>query len=134
MGGSKRYQESGGFDYQTFETIDTTSTGIKILKGVDGNSTTPMYSNTPYTMYASLDTKTNKIEKISVYRGPDGRKKNKDIDYGHKHTNPDGKIFPEDKIHVQEYNEEGVRSIIARKPSKKEKRIFFTALYGRRYA
>ncbi len=132
MGGTKRYQESGGFDYQTFETIGTAGNGIKILKKIGGKSTTPSYSNTPYTMYASLDDKMGKIEKVSVYRGPDGRKKSKDIDRGHVHTNPDGTVFLADKIHVQIYDENGVRSKIARKPSKKEKRIFFTALYGRR--
>ena len=132
MGGTKRYQEAGGFDYQTFEQIGTTSNGIKIIKEIGGNSTTPMYSNTPYTMYASIDSRSQMIEKISVYRSEKGRRKIKDIDLGHEHTNPDGRYFPADEIHVQIYDSNGIRSNIARRPSKKEKRIFMMAFYGRK--
>lgn len=132
MGGTKRYKGEGVFDYQTFETIGTAGDDIKILKKIGGKSTTPSYSHTPYTMYAAVDEKTGKIEKVSVYMGADGRQKIKDIDLGHMHRNPDGKIFPEDKIHVQIYDENGIRSKIARYPSKKEKRIFLTTLYGRK--
>lgn len=91
-----------------------------------------MNSNTPYTMYAALDTDKGFVKQISVYAGEDGRQKIKDIDFGHKHTNKNGTVFLENQIHVQVYDKNGVRSNDARKPSKKEKRLMKIALYGKR--
>lgn len=132
MGGTKRYQESGGFDFKTYKQIGETSNGIKILEKIgDKNTNTPMYSNTPYTMYAVLD-EHGIIKQISVYREENGRKKIKDIDFGHEHTNSDGTHFNKGEIHVQLYDGFVRLSDKARRPSKKEKRIMMMALYGRR--
>lgn len=133
MGGTKQYLQSGGFENQTFKQVGLTSNGIKILRKVDAeNSATPAHSNTPYTMYASKDNQKGIIKQISVYGREDGRQKIKDIDFGHEHTNPNGLYFSKKDIHVQIYDKNGKRSNIARRPSKKEKRIMMMALYGRK--
>lgn len=135
MGGSKTYLPAGGFTKKTYEQIGTTANGIKIIKRKDSNnSAAPAYSNTPYTMYATIDMKTNTVKQIAVYGGNDGRKRIKDIDAGHSHTNfvngKPVKYFDETEIHVQEYDEKGIRkSNIARKPSKKERRLIMIARY-----
>lgn len=135
MGGSKKYIDTGGFEEQTYKQIGTTSNDIKIVKKIgEDNSNTPMFSNTPYTMYAVLNSEDNILKQISIYGGKDGRQKIKDIDYGHEHTNINGNgmHFAKNEIHVQRYI--GMKRLTnqARKPSKKEKRIFMMALQGRR--
>lgn len=133
MGSSKWYKENGapGAEYKV---TGQTANGIKIVKAVDDNSQkTPLFSNTPYTMYASLKGDTGKVKQITAYgKGKDGRAKLKDIDIGHKHTNKsNGLRFRETDIHVHGYDENGVRSNEARRPSKKEKRLIMQALHGR---
>ncbi len=135
MGGSKKYLKSGGFTEQTFRQVGTTANGIKILaRKSDGGSSTPAYSNTPNTMYAKIDKNSGLVNQVTVYgNGKDHRAKMKDIDIGHPHTNPDGKLkFKKNEVHVQEYDKNGNRSNYARKPSKKELRLLMTALYGKR--
>ncbi len=136
MGGTKQYLSSGGFSEQTYKQIGTTSNGIKILGKVKGNnSATPGRSNTPFTQYAALDSKNGSLKQISFYGRENGRQKIKDIDFGHSHDNIiNGKIvksFKDNEIHVQVYDKHGIRSSIARKPSRKERRVFYTALSGR---
>ena len=127
MGGSKQYLESGGFKNQTYEQTEVTSNGIKILRKIGNKSSNlPMYSNTPYTMYASRDSESGALKQITVYGGKDGRQKAKELDWGHGH----GKI-KEGNIHVHRYVN-GKKDInYYRKPSKKEKRIVMMAIYGR---
>lgn len=137
MGGSKTYLPAGGFTEKTYKQIGTTANGIKIIKRKDSNnSAAPAYSNTPHTMYATINMETNTVKQIAVYGGNDGRKRIKDIDAGHDHTNfAEGKPlkkFKKNEIHVHEYDENGRRSNIARKPSKKERRLITMALYGRK--
>lgn len=131
MGGTKKFDDFGNLKEQTFKTVGITKNGIKILEKIDGGSASlPMYSNTPFTSYAAKDSDTSLLKQISVYGGKEGRKKIKDLDWSHKHTNPDGKTFPFGQIHVHIYNEKGKRSNYARKPSKKERRIVMMARYG----
>lgn len=134
MGGEKDLIESGGFKEQKFEHIATTTNGIKVLRAKSGDNKTPTYSNTPGTMYAKSD-RQGKVNQVSVYgRGGDGRGKMKDIEMGHNHRNKiNGKTvqrFKPQQIHVQEYSANGQRKSWARKPSKKERRIFMLARYG----
>lgn len=131
MGGTKQYIESGGFYKRTYEQIGTTPNGIKITKQIGAaNSTTPLYSNTPHTMYAATD-KRGTVKRITVYGRKNGRDRFKDIDLGHKHSNiADGKkvkTFTESDMHVHDYDANGVRNKIARKPSKKERRLIMMA-------
>lgn len=138
MGGTRDYLESGGFSQQKYTQIGTTPNGIKIL-GHNGasNTNTPARSNTPNTMYAKYNRKSNKIDQVSVYGGNAGREKIKDIDIEHAHENKIRinrkdkviKKFNESDIHVHEYIN-GVRSPMARKPSKKERRLLMEARYG----
>lgn len=137
MGGSKTYLLEGGFTEKTYKQIGTTANGIKIIKRKDSNnSAAPAYSNTPHTMYATINMETNTIKQIAVYGGNDGRKRIKDIDTLHEHKNHvNGKItkrFDYNDIHVHEYDENGMRLKIARKPSKKERRIIMIAQYRRK--
>ncbi len=127
MGGTKYYLETGGFSYYDFKTIGKTVNGIKILEKINGNnSSLPLYSNTPYTMYAIRDSKLKTLKQITIYSsGKDGRQKTKDLDWSHGH----GK-FSKGEIHVHIY-EEGKKLKYYRKPSKKERRIVMKALYGR---
>ena len=131
MGGEKKFQESGGFSEYEYKAVGMTKNGIKILEKVDGGSANlPIHSNTPFTAYAVRDSKTAELKQISIYGGPDGRQKIKDLDWSHKHTNPDGKVFLLGQIHVQTYKGISQHSKYARKPSKKEKRIVMIARYG----
>ncbi len=136
MGGSKQYNPDGGFSQQNYVQIGTTANGIKVvvLKDKNKNANTPLYSNTPSTAYAKIDVKSGMVEQISVYgNGVDKRSKLKDIDINHKHINPDKKLhFGVNDIHVHIYNDKGVRSKFARKPSKKERRLLMIARYGKR--
>lgn len=135
MGGSKKYNPNGGFTEQGYVQTGTTANNIKIIeqKGKNRNYNTPLFSNTPNTMYAKTDVKSGLIEQISVYgNGNEKREKLKDIDIGHSHTNPDKKFhFGANDIHIHAYKE-GVRSTYARKPSKKEKHLLMVARYGKR--
>lgn len=139
MGGSKDYLETGGFTVYKYEQIGVTANGIKIIEDPStDNTNTPMKSNTAYTAYAKYERDTQNVEQVSLYGGSDGRSKVKDIDFGHKHDNKQKrnkktiilKTFNENDIHVHQYVN-GKRSEIARKPSKKEKRIFMIARYGK---
>ncbi len=140
MGGSKDYLEDGGFSKYEYNHIGTTENGIKIINASKaGNTNTPMLSNTPYTIYAKESDKSGLINQVGVYGGIDGRQKIKDIDIEHHHNNTKKrnrkkvilKSFSENDIHVHEYD--GVRrSSIARKPSKKERRLLMIARYGKR--
>jgi hypothetical protein len=133
MGGSKKYNPDGGFSEQDYETIGRTANGIKIIELKNNkNNNTPMFSNTPNTMYAK--TKNGKINQVAVYsRGKDHRGKLKDIDIGHYHENPDGKLkFQITDIHVHDYTDNSPHSKYARKPSKKERRLLMIAMYGKR--
>lgn len=140
MGGSKDYISDGGFSKYEYNQIGTTENGIKIIKNPKaGNTNTPLFSNTPYTAYAKFNKEGTDVEQVSVYGGIEGRQKIKDIDIGHHHDNKikrNGKkivtkSFAETEIHVQEYNGTK-RSEIARKPSKKERRLLMIARYGKR--
>lgn len=140
MGGSKDYIEEGGFAQYKYQQIGITENGIKIIKDPNaGNTNTPLLSNTPYTAYAKFNKSGTLVEQVSVYGGTDGRQKIKDIDIGHHHDNIKKrnrkkiivKSFDETEIHVQEYNGTK-RSEIARKPSKKERRLLMIARYGKR--
>ena len=139
MGGSKKYLSEGGFSEYEYKQTGTTQNGIKIINNPKANNTnTPLLSNTPYTMYAKYNKEGIMIEQVSVYRGKDGREKIKDIDIGHPHENKVKrnwntivlKSFNMDEIHVHEYKGTK-RSSIARKPSKKERRLLMIARYGR---
>lgn len=136
MGGSKNYNPDGGFSEQNYNAAGRTANVIKIIepKNKNDNRNTPMFSNTPNTMYAKTDVKSGLVEQITVYgNGADKRAKLKDIDIGHNHTNPDKKSsFGRNDIHIHIYNENGNRSNYARKPSKKERRLFMIARYGKR--
>ena len=130
MGGSKLYKMDGGFAKQTFEQTGIVN-GIKVVRGIGrDNSNPPLYSNTPYTMYASINKTTGNINQVSVYGGKGGRAKIKDIDTEHEHKNKYmGKVkqvFAINQIHVQEYKD-GQRYKNARKPSKKERRLLMLA-------
>lgn len=139
MGGSKDYLETGGFTVYKYEQIGVTANGIKIINdSTTGNTNTPMKSNTPYTAYAKYEKDTNQVEQITVYGGSDGRSKVKDIDFGHKHDNKQKrnkktiilKTFSVNDIYVHTYSN-GKRSEIARRPSKKERRMFMIARFGK---
>lgn len=134
MGGSKNYNSDGGFSEYDFKQVGTTANGIKIIepKNKGDNTKTPMFSNTPNTMY--VKTSDGLVNQVTAYgRGKDKRAKSKDIDFGHPHTNPDKKLsFAENNVHVHEYDENGKRSNYARKPSKKERRLIMVARYGKR--
>ena len=133
MGGSKKYDPGVGIKTQTYKQIGITSTGVKIVTKIEGTSeNTPLYSNTPYTQYAALEGKTRKLKQISTYSGGvDGREKIKDVEMGHEHTNKkNGLHFGINDLHTQVYKN-GIRDSEARKPSSKEKREFYMALYGR---
>jgi len=140
MGGTKAYLPSGGFKEQAFESVGTTANGIKILKRVNGRSSTPTFSNTPNTMYAKKDSN-GRVDQISVYGQPENsRAKRKDIDIGHRHYNRDANgrkttHFSIGDVHVHEYrmNSEGIpiRQQNARKPSRKERRLLMVARYGK---
>lgn len=143
MGGSKRYLPEGGFTEKTYKQIGTTANGIKILREKkSGDDSLPQYSNTPYTMYAATNDTKGGIKQIKIYGNHyktlngDGRRQIKDIDTFHEHKNRvNGKIirhFDYNDIHVHDYDENGRRSNIARKPSKKERRIIMIAQYGRK--
>lgn len=129
MGGEKKYLAEGGFTEQTYRTVGVIN-GIKELEKINaGNGNTPLRSNTPYTMYAVRDSKSGQIKQVAVYGGKDGRQKLKDIDIGHDHTNKkgNGKTFYANEIHVHEYYDGNPHSEIARKPSKKERRLLMLA-------
>lgn len=140
MGGSKKFLPDGGFSEYEYYQIGTTQNDIKIIKNPKASNTnTPLFSSTPFTAYAKFDKDGTSVEQVSVYGGKDGRQKIKDIDIGHKHDNKIKrnrkkvvlKSYAENDIHVHEYNETK-RSDIARKPSKKERRLLMIAKYGRR--
>ncbi len=135
MGGSKKYNPDGGFTVEEYESKEQTANGIKILnKKGHSHSNTPTYSNTPNTMYAKTNSRNHLVDQVTVYgNGKDHRGKLKDIDTDHPHTNPDGKkSFKSTDIHVQRYDENGVRSEYAEKPSKKERRLLMVARHGKR--
>lgn len=136
MGGSKEYEANGGFKNTKFKVKYITLNGIKIIETKDNakRPQTPMFSNTPGTMYAKVDNKSGLVNQVSIYgRGADKRAKLKDIDIGHKHSNPDNKLkFYEADIHIHDYDENCRRSSFARKPSKKEYRLIMVARYGKR--
>lgn len=109
-----------------FTSIGRTSNGIKVLVKEDKReSSTPLHSNTPYTMYAKID-KNGIVNQITVYGGEAGRTKIKDIDIGHKHTNKDGTVFMDNEIHVHDYVN-GKRNYNARKPSEQENNLLLGA-------
>ena len=139
MGGTKDFLEDGGFSVYRYEQVGITANGIKIIMdSTKGNTNTPMKSNTPYTMYAKYKKDAKMVEQITAYGGADGRSKIKDIDIGHVHDNKikQGRktvilyTFGKNDIHVHAYVD-GKRSEIARKPSKKERRMFMIARYGK---
>lgn len=131
MGGSKKFDDFGNLKEQTYKTVGITKNGVKILAKIGGGSANlPMFSNTPFTAYAARDSKTSELKQISIYGGKNGRQKVKDLDWSHRHENPDGTVFLQGQIHVQMYNSKGERIDYARKPSKKEKRIVMIARYG----
>lgn len=136
MGSTKKYDASGGFSEQDYEQIGTTANGIKIVANKDSSkpSNTPTFSNTPNTAYAAVSPKSGLVRQITVYgKGSEKRGKAKDINTEHYHTNPiNGKRFDKNEIHVHDYDENGVRSEEARKPSKKERRLLMVARYGKR--
>lgn len=135
MGGSKNYNPDGGFSEQEYESKEQTANGIKIItKKGHSHSNTPSYSNTPNTKYAKTNSRNGLVDQVAVYgRDNEQRGKIKDIDTDHKHTNPDKKTrFNDTDIHVHIYDENGNRSNYARKPSKKERRLFMIARYGKR--
>lgn len=126
MGSSKNYNKDGGFDKRTYKEIGITSNGIKVLGKLDGGSSnTPLYSNTPYTMYASMDSNTGVLKQITAYGGKEGRQKIKEMDWSHGHDS-----FKPGDIHVHLYDD-GKKTKKYRKPSKKEYRIVKMAIYGR---
>lgn len=135
MGSSKDYEPNGGFNVQRFNTVGTTENSIKIIEpnelNTNKNTRTPIYSNTPGTMYAKTSSK--QVDQVSIYgAGKNKRQKLKDIDIGHPHTNPNRKKhFKATDIHVHVYHNKS-RSFYARKPSKKEKRLIMIARYGKR--
>ncbi|MBQ8015670.1 MAG: hypothetical protein IJ264_05750 [Clostridia bacterium] len=140
MGGSKNYISDGGFSKYEYNQIGTTENGIKIINNPkSSNTNTPLFSNTPYTAYAKLNKEGTDVEQVSVYGDIDGRQKIKDIDIGHQHKNTVKrnrkkvvlKQYSRHEIHVHEYRDER-RSSIARKPSKKERRLLMIARYGKR--
>lgn len=140
MGGSKKFLPDGGFSEYEYHQVGTTQNGIKIIKDPKaGNTNTPLFSNTPFTAYAKFNKDGTEIVQVSTYGGKDGRQKIKDIDVGHEHENTikqNGKkvvlkTFAENDIHVHEYSGTK-RSNIARKPSKKERRLLMIAKYGKR--
>ena len=132
MGGTKDYLSGGGFGKTRYQQVGMTANGIKILKRDDAEfPNTPKYSNTPNTMYAARDSRDRRVKQVTIYGGgSDGREKSKDIDIGHGHTNPDGRKFLENEIHVHVWSNGG-RSPYARKPSKKERRLLMIARYGK---
>lgn len=136
MGSSKNYIAGGGFSEQGYKQIGTTANGIKIIANKDSSraSNTPTFSNTPNTAYASIDSKTGMVKQVTVYgKGSEYRGKAKDIDIGHAHNNKGNSLhFNRTEIHVHDYDENGVRSEEARKPSKKERRLLMVARYGKR--
>ncbi|MCD7722729.1 MAG: hypothetical protein LUH82_02080 [Clostridiales bacterium] len=135
MGGSKKYLKYGGFTEKTFRQEGLTANDIKItVRKSDGMPSTPLYSNAPYTMYAKVDNDNGLVSQVAVYgKGEDHRAKLKDIDIGHTHKNITGNLkFDKKDIHIHEYDKNAVRSKIARKPSKKERRLLMIARYGKR--
>ena len=88
MGGSKKYISDGGFSLYEYNQIGTTQNGIKIIDNPRANNTnTPLFSNTPHTMYAKLNKEGIMVEQVSVYGGKNGREKMKDIETEHQHDN-----------------------------------------------
>lgn len=131
MGGTKDYLEEGGFGITRYTALGVTENGIKVLKRDDTDyPNTPLHSNTPNTMYATRDRRDGRINQVSLYGGENGRTKTKDIDIAHLHTNPNGRQFSPEQIHVHDWIN-GERSKYARKPSKKEKRLLMIARYGK---
>ncbi len=129
MGGTKDYLKSGGFIKQGYLEVGIIN-GIKEIDKIGAkNNNTPMFSNTPYTMYASRNTKSGDIQQVAIYARGDGRGKFKDIDIGHPHKNKDAKQreFLDYEIHVHVYSDDDLRGRIARKPSKKERRLLMLA-------
>lgn len=134
MGGSKKYNPDGGFSEQEYRTVGVTANGIKVIapKDKSKNTNTPMFSNTSNTMYAKFSN--GVLNQVAVYgRGKDRRGKLKDIDIGHEHGNPGGKLrFKKTEIHVHDYTDDRPHSKYARKPSKKERRLLMIARYRKR--
>ena len=120
MGGSKGFAERGEY---TFESVGTIS-GIKVLKGIEGTGKhgLPMFSNTSdaYIKPANLKSRITEPVSIRVMMGQTGFK---DIEWGHPHTNPDGRSFKKGEPHVHDLIPGGGHSPYARKPSKRERRL-----------
>ncbi len=128
MGGSKGFAKRGEY---TFESVGTIS-GIKVLKGIEGTGKhgLPKFSNTSEA-YIKPATVRNGIGKPSAIRIMKGQAGYKDIEWGHPHRNPDGRLFKRDEPHVHDLLPNGGHSPYARKPSKRERRLMRMVKYGK---
>ena len=135
MGGTKDFKEKGIFTYETIGTVN----GVKVIRGIGDNPprVLPLYSGDSTTYYRADAIESPK--EVGIYDA--NHKLAKEIDWKHKHIESiprkNGKIrklvFKHGKPHVHVLGPDG-RShvgIITRKPSKKEKRIWKEALYGK---
>lgn len=112
MGGARTYNASGGFsgyDYhQVGETIYIDDLKGKVIAKKDANGNDdyhaglPAFSNTS-DFYAHIGSKSGEIVQVKFY---EKRIQSVDFDWGHIHTEGDGKnkvSFPEGVVHVQTY-------------------------------
>lgn len=105
MGGRGAYAKSGGGgiapEYRKFHAIGTIE-GVKVIEYETDHPETPVYSNTPNTVYYRYNTKKQQIDSIyfykeqKLYRSVDIMPGNKSHAHLWKHG-PDGKIYR--KVH-----------------------------------
>lgn len=114
MGGAKAYNPAGGFDHYEFEHDGEYITvgGVKaivVVKIGDENhhSGTPIHSQTPDTVYITVQGKEKTPVQLKVF---EGRTALKDFDWDHTHTDKStGKVYPKGVVHVQMYDKNGTR-------------------------
>lgn len=117
MGSGAGYRD-GVKQYQTIDVLF----GAKLITKVENvkkgkmvvPDNTPAHSYTPNTIYAKRDSKTSKIDQITIYENHD---KVRDIDWGHAHED-----FAANDVHVHEYHN-NIRSKKARAPTKIESEL-----------
>lgn len=107
MGAARQYNPSGGFyNHEYHQEGDTIYyDGLKgkiVVKNEENKNGLPPYSGTS-DFYAGKRTRTGEIVQVKFY---EKRIQSVDFDWGHIHTEGDGKnkvSFPEGVVHVQTY-------------------------------